>query len=110
MTIPLDSVSLVADAKLAIKLFEANQTSRHLGKTLLTGASHVNHGIIYQSDAMARILHYIEGISESRQPVLITGETGTGKEGLARAIHNTSGVMGQFVAVNIAGLDRKSVV
>jgi DNA-binding NtrC family response regulator len=105
MTKPLDTVRLVADAKIAIRLFEANKTARHLSSTLLKGASDNNHGMLYKSDAMARTMLYVEGISESRQPVLITGETGTGKEGLARAIHKTSGVAGKFVAVNIAGLD-----
>jgi DNA-binding NtrC family response regulator len=54
---------------------------------------------------MRGIFKYIEVISRTDQPVLITGETGTGKELIARAIHKVSGKRGDFVAVNVAGLD-----
>lgn len=105
MTKPLDTQRLLADAKNAIKLFEANAYSKHLSETILRGKVNENYGILYKGEQMERIMLYIEGMSESRQPVLITGETGTGKEGLARAIHLSSGLKGEFVAVNIAGLD-----
>jgi two-component system, NtrC family, nitrogen regulation response regulator GlnG len=58
-----------------------------------------------QSKAMHAIFRYVEAIARSPQPVLITGETGTGKELIARAIHRLAGGHGEFVAVNVAGLD-----
>jgi len=61
--------------------------------------------IITRSKKMRAIFQYAEVISDTRQPVLITGETGTGKELIARAIHETSGLEGPFVPVNVAGLD-----
>ncbi|MFQ5755934.1 MAG: sigma-54-dependent transcriptional regulator [Acidiferrobacterales bacterium] len=61
--------------------------------------------IVTQSKNMRSIFRYAEAIAASQQPVLITGETGTGKELVARAIHELSGRSGQFVAVNVAGLD-----
>ncbi len=62
-------------------------------------------GIITRSPAMEGIFQYIEAIARSRQPALILGETGSGKELLARAIHVSSGVAGEFVAVDVSGLD-----
>ena len=61
--------------------------------------------IITADRQMLKIFSYIEAIAPSSQPVLITGETGVGKELAARAIHAASGRTGNFVAVNVAGLD-----
>lgn len=54
---------------------------------------------------MLAIFSYIEAIAETTFPVLVCGETGTGKELVAGALHAASGVNGQFVAVNVSGLD-----
>ena len=54
---------------------------------------------------MFAIFRYLEAIAPSPQPVLITGETGTGKELVAQALHRLSARPGEFVAVNVAGLD-----
>ena len=43
-------------------------------------------------------------LSHTELPILLQGETGTGKEFLARAIHEASGVKGPFVAVNCAAI------
>jgi len=62
-------------------------------------------GIITGNDAMKSLFRYCEAIAEGRQPVLITGETGVGKESIAKAIHDLSGRSGEYVTVNVAGLD-----
>jgi two-component system, NtrC family, nitrogen regulation response regulator GlnG len=54
---------------------------------------------------MFAIFRYLEAIAPSLQPVLITGETGTGKELVARSLHRLSARPGELVAVNVAGLD-----
>jgi len=61
--------------------------------------------IITQQQEIINILLYSESIAKSSQTVMITGETGTGKEVIARAIHKASGREGKFVAVNVAGND-----
>lgn len=61
--------------------------------------------IITKDKKMFSIFQYIESIAGSSQPVLIQGETGVGKELIARAIHRLSRPQGNFVAVNVAGLD-----
>ncbi len=61
--------------------------------------------IVTANSKMQRVFEYAETVAPSIQPVLITGETGVGKELLARAIHKISGRKGDFVAVNVAGLD-----
>lgn len=54
---------------------------------------------------MRSIFQYTEVVARSPQAVLITGETGVGKELFAQAIHRVSRVRGQFVSINVAGLD-----
>ena len=54
---------------------------------------------------MFTIFRYIEAIAPSPWPVLITGETGTGKELIAQALHRLSRRPDELVAVNVAGLD-----
>lgn len=61
--------------------------------------------IITRDKKMLAIFQYVESIAQTSQPVLIRGETGVGKELIARALHALSGLKGHFVAVNVAGLD-----
>lgn len=61
--------------------------------------------IVTQNKRMGKIFQYAEAIAASDSPVLISGETGVGKELVAKAVHNLSGRGGPFVAVNVAGLD-----
>lgn len=61
--------------------------------------------ILTTSRSMHSIFQYCEAISGSNQPILITGETGVGKELIAKALHQLSQSEGEFVAVNISGLD-----
>ncbi len=61
--------------------------------------------IVTADPKMQAIFRYAASIAATAQPVLIQGETGVGKELIARAIHQLSGLAGKFVAVNAAGLD-----
>ncbi len=62
-------------------------------------------GILTRSKTVLSIFQYIEAIATSAQPVLVTGETGVGKELVARAIHDSSKRSGKYVPVNVAGVD-----
>ncbi|MDH3270613.1 MAG: sigma-54 dependent transcriptional regulator [Gemmatimonadota bacterium] len=62
-------------------------------------------GIIGRSPAIRSVLEIVERVAPTDATVLITGETGTGKELVARAIHDQSErAGGPFVAVNCASL------
>jgi DNA-binding NtrC family response regulator len=49
-----------------------------------------HYGIIGRSRAMQEVIHRAERVADTKSTVLITGETGTGKELIARAIHDRS--------------------
>jgi DNA-binding NtrC family response regulator len=61
--------------------------------------------LIYCSPAMDNIMGAVERVADSLQPVLVTGETGTGKELVARAVHEMGGRRERpFVAVNCGAI------
>ncbi|MCP4344670.1 MAG: GAF domain-containing protein [Desulfobacterales bacterium] len=60
--------------------------------------------IIFESDLMMELYQNIRKIARFNIPVLIVGETGTGKELIARAIHNFSERKGDFIALNCAAI------
>ena len=57
-----------------------------------------------ESHEMRQVYHLIKQVAPTQANVFITGETGTGKELVARAIHKHSGRRGLFVAINCAAL------
>lgn len=61
--------------------------------------------ILTKSPRMKSVFKYCEAIAGGSYPVLISGETGTGKDLIAQAMHNLSQRNGDLVAVNVAGLD-----
>jgi transcriptional regulator with PAS, ATPase and Fis domain len=61
--------------------------------------------IVTADPEMLAIFQYIISVAKTSEPVLITGETGVGKELIAKAIHEQSGLKGRLVPVNTAGLD-----
>lgn len=61
-------------------------------------------GIVGRSAAIAGVLDELAACARTRAPVLLTGETGTGKSLLARALHDNSGRTGPFVSVECTQL------
>lgn len=59
---------------------------------------------VCEDPVVARAMMDIEEAAALRMPVHITGETGTGKDLMARHIHNLSGRKGEFVALNCGAI------
>ena len=61
-------------------------------------------GFVAQDAMVAAAVRQVEAAAMRKLPILIRGDTGTGKEQLARHAHQASGRRGAFVPVNCAGL------
>lgn len=108
ITKPLDANRLVSTIQKAFASEELAIQNRMLAGYLQgqpLGNPDFFAEIITCSDRMQSVFKIIEAMQHSRQPVLITGETGAGKELIAKAIHRTSGLKGPMITVNVAGLD-----
>lgn len=81
---------------------------RVLSNTLSRPAAFAAFDFDATRSKMLSVFRYVETIAASPGPVLITGETGAGKEIMARCIHTLSRRRGELVAVNVAGLDAQS--
>jgi DNA-binding NtrC family response regulator len=62
------------------------------------------HGVVGKSDSMKEIFKNIEKFADKDITVLITGETGAGKEAVAKLIHDLSKRSKDFVVVNCASI------
>ena len=108
MVKPVEISRLISGVKRAIEFRELERENRLLKAHVLSDT--LEHPdafseILTTSGIMKSIFQYIEAISTSPHPALITGETGVGKELVAKVIHNLSNRKGAFIPVNVAGLD-----
>ncbi len=85
---PFEVEELVVAARRALE----NQRLRTEHRYLLAERAEEfgNYGIVGKSRAILDLLRTVERIAQSKSTVLVTGETGTGKELVARAIHARS--------------------
>lgn len=108
LTKPLDTSRLYATVTRAVNFSDLASENRHLKKFLLgepLANPEIFSRIITRDSKMQSIFKLVETVAKTLHPVLVTGETGVGKELIARAIHDASGLSGEFVPVNVAGLD-----
>jgi DNA-binding NtrC family response regulator len=92
----------------AIRIIEMQRENRAISRSFFSDsllAPDAFSGIITASHLMHSIFRYIEAVAKSPQPLLITGDSGVGKGLLAEAVHKLSGCSGEFIAVNVGGLD-----
>jgi len=96
------------NCKELLKLVEKRYPKRNNGKVMdVVGGEDIciyNGNIVAHSSHMKEVVAKASVIAKSDISVLITGETGTGKELIARYIHDQSGRKGKFVAVNCAAI------
>ncbi len=105
---PVEKSRLVSATRRAVEMRELQRENQLLKNHMLSNKLDYPEAfseIITNSSGMRVIFQYAEAIAASPRPVLITGETGVGKELIARAVHRLSQRNGEFVPVNVAGLD-----
>ena len=106
----------VGAADFILKPFRIEQLTRAVERCLATGRARNGgsegallhqpggHEIIGQSAAMQEVDRIIQRVAPTPSTVLIEGETGTGKELVAAALHQFSGRRGPFVALNCVAI------
>lgn len=101
---PIDETRIILIIKHILELKEMKDLNKDLKSKLIEEykIDSAFSQIITTNEKIISIFKYIETIAKTDLPVLITGETGTGKELFANAIHRISRRPGKFVRLNIA--------
>ncbi len=99
---------LVSGVERAIRMLELQRENQQMRETFLR--DRLEHPeafstIITCNKGMRSVFQYLEAVAQSSLPILITGESGVGKELFAQAAHRLSARSGPLVSVNVAGLD-----
>ena len=96
---PISTDKLLLTVENALKLQRLESENRQLKQRL------GKHEIVWKGDAMRRVMTQLERVAASETRVCILGETGTGKELVARTIHEKSArAAGPFVTLNCAAV------
>jgi two-component system nitrogen regulation response regulator NtrX len=96
---PLSTEKLLLTVENALRLARLEEENRDLRRRL------GRHEIVWVSPAMQQVMAQAERVAASETRVCILGETGTGKELIARTLHEKSARrLGPFVALNCAAV------
>lgn len=96
--------------RVAVEVANAIERRRLLGEVeALQRDLGTDTPLIGSSPAMQKLRDAIARVAPVPSPVLITGESGSGKELVARAVHRQSGAKGPFIALNSAALPQDLV-
>ncbi len=106
LTKPLDADALVEAVQRALAQCDTRAPhSSRAPNSRLASAAPLVEGIVGQSPPLRGLLQQVRTVAATDTTVLIHGETGTGKERIARALHDLSGrSAGRFVKVNCAAI------
>ncbi|MBZ2168929.1 sigma-54-dependent transcriptional regulator [Marinobacter sp. F4216] len=99
---------LIEGVRRAVEMQEMRLENQAMRRKFLTDTlerPEVFSPIITRDKGMRSVFQYLESVAPSGQPVLVSGESGVGKELIAHAIHELSNRPGKLVCVNVAGLD-----
>jgi DNA-binding NtrC family response regulator len=100
-----DTRAAVAAIRAGAKEYLPLPPNAELIAAVLAAVVAENHALIFRDPKMARVLALADRIAPSDASVLITGPSGTGKELMARYLHEKSRrARGRFVAVNCAAI------
>jgi two-component system response regulator PilR (NtrC family) len=99
---PFDIDELKIIVRNAVERKELEDENLHLRTALEERFTFSN--IIGRSTRMQEIFSVVQRIAKTNSTVLISGDSGTGKELIARAIHYNSGRRGKFVSINCGAL------
>lgn len=87
------------------RIFRERKLVREVARLKSVATKAVSHrGLVANSEAMKRVLDVAERAARGDGPILLTGESGTGKSAVAQFIHQASGRAGAFVELNCASL------
>ena len=107
---PVDSNRLVSSIRRAVEYGQLQRENQRLvdymSSFTLRNPSHFE-SIVTTNDTMLGLFAQIESIADSSAPVLFAGETGVGKETLARSLYTASGRVGRFIPVSVANAGEK---
>jgi DNA-binding NtrC family response regulator len=96
---PISTEKLLLTVENALKLQRLESENRQLRQRL------GKHEIVWSGEAMRKVVAQIERVAASETRVCILGETGTGKESVARTLHERSPrASGPFVTLNCAAV------
>ena len=101
ITKPFDHETLLVRLEKALERSTLLAENRRLKQTQDENGPHIFHGMVGKSTAMQRVFETIQMVAATDLTVLITGESGTGKDLAGRAVHALSHRgQSEFVAVN----------
>ena len=96
---PISSEKLLLTVENALRVRHLEEENRDLKRRL------GRHHIVWTSPAMKEVMAQVENVAASETRVCIRGETGTGKELIARTLHEKSGRRnGPFISLNCAAV------